>query len=41
MDLGITGFHEITSDHEKYIVSEKQLKKKYTLVSKKAHHSPK
>jgi hypothetical protein len=35
MDLGITGFHDLTSANEKYIVSEKQLKNKYTRVFKK------
>jgi hypothetical protein len=32
MDLGITGFHDLTSANEKYIVSGKQLKNKYTRV---------
>jgi hypothetical protein len=35
MDLGINGFHNLTSANEKYIVSGKQLKIKYTQVSKK------
>ena len=32
MDLGITGFHDLTSANKKYIVSGKQLKNKYTRV---------
>jgi len=35
MDLGIAGFHDLTSANEKYIVSGKQLKNNYTRVSKK------
>jgi hypothetical protein len=35
MDLGITGFHDLTSANEKYIVSGKQLRNKYTRVFKK------
>jgi len=35
MDLGITGFHDLTSANQKYIVSGKQLKNKYTRVFKK------
>ena len=35
MDLGITGFHDLTSANKKYIVSGKQLKNKYTRVFKK------
>jgi hypothetical protein len=34
MDLGTTGFHYLTSANEKYIVSGKQLRNKYTQVSK-------
>jgi len=34
MDLGITGFHDLTSANEKYIVSGKQLRNKYTRVFK-------
>ena len=35
MDLGITGFHDLTSANEIYIISGKQLKNKYTRVFKK------
>jgi len=35
MDLGITGFHDLTSANEKYIVSGKQSRNKYTRVFKK------
>jgi hypothetical protein len=35
IDLGITGFHDLTSANEKYIVSGKQFKNKYTRVVKK------
>ena len=35
IDLGITGFHDLTSANGKYIVSGKQLKNKYTRVFKK------
>jgi len=35
MDLGITGFHDLTSANKKYIVSGKQLENKYTQVFKK------
>jgi hypothetical protein len=35
MDLGITGFHDLTSANEKDIVSGKQLRNKYTRVFKK------
>jgi hypothetical protein len=35
MDLGITGFHDLTSANGKYIVSGKQLRNKYTRVFKK------
>ena len=34
MDLGITGVHDLTSANENYIVSGKQIKDKYTRVSK-------
>jgi len=39
MDLGITGFHDLTSANEKYIVSGKQKQLHSSL--QKAHHSPK
>ena len=35
MDLGITGFHDLTSANKKYIVSGKQFRNKYTRVFKK------
>ena len=35
MDLGISGFHDLTSANEGYIVSGKQLKNKYPRVFKK------
>jgi len=35
MDLGISGFHDLTSANIKYIVSGKQLRNKYTRVFKK------
>jgi hypothetical protein len=35
MDLGITGFHDLTSANGNYIVSGKQLRNKYTRVFKK------
>jgi len=35
MDLGITGFHYLTSANEKYIVSGRQLRNKYTRVFNK------
>jgi len=35
MDLGITGFHDLTSANEKYIVSGEQLRNKFTRVFKK------
>ena len=35
MDLGITGFHDLTSANEKYIVSGRQLRNKYNQVFKK------
>jgi hypothetical protein len=35
VDLGITGFHDLTSANEKYIVSGKQFRNTYTRVFKK------
>jgi hypothetical protein len=35
MDLGITGFHDLASANEKYIVSGKHLNNRYTRVFKK------
>jgi len=35
MDLGITGFHDLTPANKKYIVTGKQLKNNYTWVPKK------
>ena len=35
MDLGITGFYDLTSANGRYIVSREQLRNKYTRVFKK------